>query len=426
MHMRGYIQLLTAASALSVACAGGTPPPPAPMPAAMTRPKVKTAAEFAKDAEHALAAGEHAAAVKAYDMVLERDPGNADALYNRAFALHRHGDLDAAEIGYRKTLEKDPSSTDAAVNLTEILREKGDTDGAIKVAKAGLEADPFHGKLLNNLSVLHRSRGEHAEAVEAVRKLLMRDKNNVDAYKNLSLVYYDQKKYTLARTILDNAQKMAKEQGREDADIFVNMGMIYLAKSENGKAMAAFKRAKEIDADHPVANYNIGALALGHRDYGLAAKSYEAVSQAWKDNFDVTVGHGYALQGQGKLDEAAATLEKARALLVKLPSPRPEEEREIVQQLMIINQNASKPQDALRYAEQYMALVGKRCSEDDYEGFCGRYNGINLMIQMAADAAPPPEETRQRKDASESSIFTDEEPPAEEVSDGAEAEENAP
>ena len=101
--------------------------------------------------------------------------------------------------------------------------------------------------------------GKNDEAIKTIRKLLMRDKNNVDAYKNLALVYFDQKKYKLTQTILDNALRMAKEQNRVEPDIYVNLGRLYLATNENGRAMAAFKKAVELKPDHVVANYNIGS-----------------------------------------------------------------------------------------------------------------------------------------------------------------------
>lgn len=405
---------------LVAACASAPEPTPVVAPAPV-KPKVKTAAEYAADAEAAVESGNFAAAVKAYDAVLARDPNNPGALYNRAWALHQLGDLDSAQAAYGKVLEVDPGSIDASLNLGAILKEKGELDRAVEVTVEALEQDPFNGRLLNNLSVLHREQGDFDAAVTAVRKLLMRDKNNVDAYKNLSLVYFDQEKHKLSQTILENALKMAKEQGRKDPDIYVNLGMIYLARNENGKAMAAFKKAKAVDPEHPVANYNIGALALGHRDYDLAAESYATVSKAWKDNYDVVVGHGFALQGQGKLEEAATNLERARALLVKLPRERPEEEKEILEQLMVIHQNADHPRKALEYAEEYMKRAGLSCGPEDYEGFCSRYNGIKLMIEMAEEAAAPaPEEATEAKEASESTIFTDGDEPAsdEAASDG--------
>ena len=406
--------------ALAAACASS--PKVEPIQAVAPKPKVKTASDYAEDAAAALASDDYAAAVKAYDEVLERDPDNAAVHYNRAYALHQAGDLDAAQQAYAEVLRLEPENVDAALNLGAILKEQGEVDRAVEVTRAALEQNEFNGPLLNNLSVLHRVAGRYDDAVAAVRKLLMRDKSNIDAYKNLSLIYYDQERYRLSQTILENALKMAKEQGEEDADIYVNLGMIYLARSENAKAMGAFKRAKSIDADHPVANYNIASLALAHRDYGLAADSYDTVAKSWSDNYDVVVGKGFALQGQGKLDGAAQELERARTLLAKLPEERPGEEDQIIYQLMVIHQNAEQPEKALSYADEYMKAKGLSCGPEDYDGFCARYNGIKLMIEMAAEsAAPPEEEVKQAVDAADSTIFTegDEPAPGEEGGDAA-------
>ncbi|CAN0554606.1 unnamed protein product, partial [Laminaria digitata] len=175
---------------------------------------------------------------------------------------------------------------------------------AISIYTKALKKKPFDGSLLNNLSVLYREKKQYKDAISALRTLLMRDQKNIDAYKNLALVYYDQKKFKLTQTILENALKMAKEQKRKDPDIYVNLGMVYLSREENGKAMAAFKKALEVDPNHIAANYNIGALALGHRDYGLAAKAYGVVAKARPGDGYVAASLGYAYQGQQNLDEA--------------------------------------------------------------------------------------------------------------------------
>ena len=316
MRGRGSEVLATASlAALLGAC--GSAPKPEVKTAAPTRPKVKTAADYAADAASALEAGNYAAAVKAYDAVLARDAANGDVLYNRAYALHQLGDLDAAQAAYEQTLEADPGSVDAAINLGAILKEKGELGRAIEVTERALEAEPFNGRLLNNLSVLHREKGNYEEAVAAVRKLLMRDKNNVDAYKNLALIYYAQDKLKMSQTILENARRMSEEQERNDPDIYVNLGMVYLGREDNGRAMAAFKKALELDPKHVEANYNIGALALAHRDYDLAAKSYEVVSDAMPNSAEVAASLGFAYQGQQKLAEAIAQLERAWELQKK-------------------------------------------------------------------------------------------------------------
>ena len=217
----------------------------------------------------------------------------------------------------------------------------------------------------------------------------MRDQKNVDAYKNLALIYFDQGKLKLSMTILQNALKMSEEQKRKDPDIHVNMGMIYLAKKENGKAMAQFKHAVGMEKEHLLANYNIGALALAHRDYNMAAKTLQIAYSAWGNDFEVNAALGYAMQGQQKHAEAAKQLEKAYAI---------RKDEQVLYQLVVVWQAAGDATKALAYGENLLALQGKQCTEEDFDGFCGRYNGIKMMIAMEKQtAAPPPEEKAKPK-----------------------------
>ncbi len=411
--------MATGAVALSLgACASSKPVVKKAPVTAAAKPAFKPVAELQAEANGAFKSGNYQGAATGYAKVLERDPNNAGTMYNRALSLQLSGQLDAAEAAYRELLAAHPGYAEAALNLGGVLKDRGKTGEAITIYQDALKKDEFNSQLLNNLSVLHRQAKDYKSSVKAIRKLLMRDKKNVDAYKNLALVYFDQKKFKLSQTILENALKMAKEQKREEPDIFVNLGMIYLAREENGRAMAAFKKAVKIAPNHVVANYNIGSLALGHRDYNLAAKSYTVVNQTWQNNYDVTVSLGYALQGQLKHNEAAATLEKAITLKAANSGAKvdvtEEEESQVYLQLMRIYQDAEKADKALEAAERYMKMKGTTCGEEDFDGFCGRYNGIKLMIQMAQEEAAAAQEaeaeeekTKKAKSADDSSIFTE-------------------
>ncbi|MEO1338343.1 MAG: tetratricopeptide repeat protein, partial [Myxococcota bacterium] len=231
------------AGVLTSACASTPPPLPEPTSLAPPTPKVPSPAERFATATSAFEAGDYAAAIANYDAILANDPRNAGVLYNRALALHRSGDYERAQTAYAATLKANPSDLDAAINLGAVKKEIGDTAGAIALYRQVLANDEFNPKVLNNLAALYRADGQHTKAIKTIRKLLMRDKNNVDAYKNLALVYFDQKKYRLTQTILDNALQMARTQNRAEPDIFVNMGRMFLATNKNGRAMAAFKRA---------------------------------------------------------------------------------------------------------------------------------------------------------------------------------------
>ena len=406
-----YVAALTA---FGSACASAPPPKPVAVPA--QKPKPLTLDELIARADRRMADANYAAAVEGYDGVLARKPDHVTARYNRALALQRLGRSEEAAGAYRTVLEQNPGDMDAVLNLGAVLKARGQIDQAIALYQRALKQDPHNVSLLNNLSALLRSKGRHGLAIRVIRRLLMRDQDNIDAYKNLALIYYDQKKYKLTETILQNALKKARKAGRQDADIYVNLGMVELARGENGKAMAAFKASLDIDPDHLAANYNIGSLALAHRDYQLAAKAYLVVARAYPEDPEIQASLGYAFQGLQEHARAAEHLEKAKRLKLQkgarfaladtaLPS---DSDEQITLQLIKTKQDAGDNRGALRYAEQYMLQNGIRCSDEDFDGFCGRYNGIKLTIQMEEEAAnaPAPEEAEEPP-ADPVDVFTD-------------------
>jgi tetratricopeptide (TPR) repeat protein len=421
-------QSLAAACCVSLlaACGGGQKQVEGPVEAQPQTITIKPR-EVVAQANDQIENGNYAEAVETLDALIAKDPDNLVAIYNRGYAHQQLGNWKEAEADYLAVVEAEPKDIQAALNLGAVMKEQGNIDEAIALYEQMLEHDEFNADLLNNLSVLYREKGDYEKATEAVRKLLMRDKNNVDAYKNLALIYYAQDKLKLSQTILENARRMSEAQDRTDPDIYVNLGMVYLGREENGRAMAAFKKALELDPKHVEANYNIGALALAHRDYDLAAKSYEVVSDAMPNSAEVAASLGFAYQGQQKLEDAIAQLERAWELQKK--AGKTGQDDQVLYQLMVIAQNAQELEKAQTYAETYMQRNGISCSDEDFDGFCGRYNGIKMMIQMAQEeTAPPPAPEGEAPKATGQDIFTEEDvPPPAEGAEGEPAEgEGAP
>jgi tetratricopeptide (TPR) repeat protein len=391
--------LLTPFAAIGFACASAPPPPP-PAPVAPVAPKAEVRKSDPMEAANdSFAKGDYEVALKDYTAILQSNPKSDAAGFNRAVTLQKLGKLDEARAAYETFLADHPNHVDAVLNLGGVLRTQGDSQAAIALYNKALKSDPYNSRILNNLVVLYRDKKDYKAATQAVRTLLMRDQKNIDAYKNLALVYYDQQKYKLTQTILANALRMAKEQKIEDPDIHVNFGLTHLALGDKGKAMASFKKAVEIDPNHLLGNYNIGALALAHRDYNLATKAFAICAKAWPSDPEVIASYGFALQGQQKYPEAAAELEKAKKL-------KPESAQPVVYQLMVVWQAAEKPEKALEYGNELLKITGKTCKPDDYEDpICGRINGINVMIQMKNK--PPEPEEKPKATGKGESLFTD-------------------
>jgi tetratricopeptide (TPR) repeat protein len=382
---------------LGIGCATAPPPPPPPPPPAPVKVEVRPTDPL-EAGNFAFGKGDLEGALKEYSAVLAADPKNETAIFNRAVVLQRLGKFDESAAAYEAYLAAHPNHLEATLNLGGVLRGQGKTAEAIALYNKLLKADPYDSRVLNNLSVLYREKKDYKAAVQSIRTLLMRDQKNIDAYKNLALVYYDQGKYRLTQTILGNALRMAKEQNVEDPDIHVNLGLTFLALGDKGKAMVAFKKAVELKPDHLLGNYNIGALALAHRDYELAARTFEVASKAWPNDPEVAASLGFAFQGQQKFTEAAAQLEKAKSLK---PDAEP-----VIYQLMVVWQAANDADKALTYGNELLKIKNMPpCKEDDFEGLCGRINGILIMKKMAAQ--PKEEEKKVEAKGTGESLFKD-------------------
>ncbi|MBK8013968.1 MAG: tetratricopeptide repeat protein [Deltaproteobacteria bacterium] len=399
------------ALALLAACATQSKAPPTKPTALVTSPTPRATSPKVALApvNEAFDRGDYEAAQKGYASILKREPSNTDALFNLGVTLQRLGKLEEAKATYEQLISANPNDISAFTNLAVVLRRQGAIDAAIEVTQRGLALDAYNAPLLNNLAAFYRQKKSFDAAIDALRKLLMRHQDDLDAYKNLALVYADQKKVKLAQTILENALRMAQASKREDPDLFVNLGMVFLAQSETGRAMAAFKKAVAIEPNHLEANNNMGALALSHRDYALAARCFEIVARARPESYEAASALGYAYQGLQQLEPAARSLERARNLKLKTAVARAEvsvdDEAELLLQLTIIYQNANEPDKALESGKAYMALKNVSCSEEDFEGFCGRMNGVRLMKTMENQPPPTPQETAQKGGRQE--IFTD-------------------
>jgi tetratricopeptide (TPR) repeat protein len=402
--------LSTVLGASFIGCATPPPPPPPPPPVTPVA-KVEAKKDDPVDEGNAqFSRGSYEEALKGYTAALAADPKNETAAYNKAVTLQKLGKLEEAAQAYQAFLADHPDHAEATLNLGAIYRATGKQAEGIALYNKHLKKDPYNSRILNNLAVLYRDKKDYKSAIDKVRTLLMRDQKNIDAYKNLALVYYDQGKYKLAQTILANALTMAKEQKVNDPDIHVNFGLTHLALGDKGKAMGSFKKAVEIDPNHILANYNIGALALGHRDYNLAAHCYEVVQKAWPTDPDVIAALGYSYQGQQKFAEAAKELEKAKAMK---PNDEP-----VIYQLMVVWQAANEPEKALGYGKEILKVQNKVCKDDEYEGICGRMKGLEAMIKSKTAPAPKEEDKKPKAKGTGESLFKegpaegDEAPPA--------------
>lgn len=136
-----------------------------------------------------------------------------DEAVRRAVALHKAGQVAAAEDAYRAILATD-ENVSAATNLATLLRARGDLDGALALLHRAVAAAPANGVVRRNLGNLHRDRGDLAAATAQYEAALQIEPADDQAAVALAEVLLAEGRFTEAWPLLERRPERAKAAAR--------------------------------------------------------------------------------------------------------------------------------------------------------------------------------------------------------------------
>ena len=207
------------------------PPTPKPVLPAKIQPDTKTKAgakpkgqDKAKPAKEKAGPTqeeidqEYKLKLKTLNNLIELDPENENALYNRAWLHDLEGDLLGAERDYSLVIKINKKKSDAYYNRALVYIKMHNPEQAISDFSEAINLKP----------------------------------DSVDAYCNRGNLYFQQGKLDLALQDYDKALKI----NPNDIDLYNNRSIIYNAAGEPGKARLDLQKASELgqttDKDQPV------------------------------------------------------------------------------------------------------------------------------------------------------------------------------
>ena len=101
---------------------------------------------------------------------------------------------------------------------------------------------------------------------KTISNILGIDKNNVKALNHLAIIYIRDKKYGIARILLDRALR----QSPKNHILLNNLAVIDLYMGEEGTALSGFISAKRSKKSDKVTSSNLGSFYLKYGDYKKA------------------------------------------------------------------------------------------------------------------------------------------------------------
>ncbi len=184
----------------------------------------------------------------------------------------------------------------------------GNYDGAVRIYRRALQIEPDNVELLNALGFSLFQQGKSQEAVVELEKALEVDPKHWKAHNNMALASIDLGEFELAEAHYRESLAIEPQPA-----IYNDLGFVLERMGLSEDAIAAYRKALELDPGSAAAQYNLGSALARGGDFRDAERHLRAALAA-QPTTQAYTGLGIVLSQQGKSEEAVASLKAALEL----------------------------------------------------------------------------------------------------------------
>ncbi|HZE90975.1 MAG TPA: tetratricopeptide repeat protein, partial [Rhizobacter sp.] len=218
--------------------------------------------------------------------VLQRWPGQPDALHFSGVLQHTRGHSDAAIGLIQQAIVGMPGQAGPLNNLGNVLVEAQRFDEAVDAYQRCLAIDVDFIDALNNLATIHRRRGEHAEAEALFRRALAAKPDFAQAWYNLSLTLLEQDRVT--EGLEAHSRAIVLWPRHLQARNAVPKALVQLGRLD--EAAKLYREWLTADPDNPVILHHLAACEGGGNTPERASDAYvERTFDAFAATFDANL-----------------------------------------------------------------------------------------------------------------------------------------
>jgi len=251
----------------------------------------------------------------------------ADALFQRALALHRSGSLEEARRLCREALDLQAHQLGALQLLGVIALQNNEPAQALEALSRAVRIEPRSAAIHNNHGTASFMLGQFEAASASYERAAALAPQFADAHGNRGNALLSLARHAEALACYDRAIGLKPD----DAGLHQRRGNALCGLGHFAAAVAAFDRAVVLDAQNAPAHHNRGAALEALKRYEEAIASYERAIALDPHYADAHHHRGNALFALRRFAEAFESFARVAAL---------------------------RPQDAGAYNDQAKALVG--------------------------------------------------------------------
>jgi Tfp pilus assembly protein PilF len=188
--------------------------------------------------------GNDEAALYEFNLALEKEHNNVDALFAAGVVYYRQDNYDKAVDNFNKVISISPDNADAYNNIGLCYVRKSEFNKALeyfnKAKNFPLSTARFDAML--NIGLTYDKMGDHEKSASSLREALLINPGSVLAMGNLA------NQYNILGKTDDaiNLYKKALDYDSDNASIYFELGTIYFKLGKNTEATAAFMKAEEL------------------------------------------------------------------------------------------------------------------------------------------------------------------------------------
>ena len=217
--------------------------------------------------------------------VLQRWPGQGDALHYLGVLKHQAGDSDAAVALIRQAIEAMPNEVGPWNNLGNVLVEAQRFAEAEAAYRRCLELQPTFVDALSNLATIHSKRGEYVEAEALCRRAIAARPEFGQAWYNLSVALLAQKR--VDEGLAANSRAILLWPKHLQARDAVARALVFLGKLD--EAAKLYREWLKVDPDNAVIQHHLAACSGGAAPERASDAYVERTFDAFAATFDANL-----------------------------------------------------------------------------------------------------------------------------------------